>query len=88
MLLDRLIIVQASADNIRLALKRGGLTHDTIDVEPLGFFEHAVICKLGTDARGLIPRIGRNLKEATFAVFSPRRILRILGSEQVVSTSP
>jgi hypothetical protein len=71
-----------------LALKRGGLTHDTIDVEPLGFFEHAVICKLGTDARGLIPRIGRNLQEATFAVFSPRKILRILENEQPASTSP
>lgn len=81
MLLDRLIIVRASADNIKLALKYGGLTRDVIDVEPLGFFEHAVVCKLGTDARGLIPRIGRNLKEATFAVFSPRRILGILEKE-------
>jgi hypothetical protein len=87
MLLDRLIIVRASVDNIKLALKYGGLTHDTIDVEPSGFFEHAVICKLGTDARGLIPRIGRNLKEATFAVFSPRRILRTLENEQPASTS-
>jgi hypothetical protein len=82
MLLDRLIIVRASADNIKLALKYGGLTRDIVDVEPLGFFEHAVLCKLGTDARGLIPRIGRNLKEATFAVFSPRRILRILENTQ------
>ena len=87
MLLDRLIIVRASADNIKLALKYGGLTHDAIDVEPLGFFEYAVICKLGTDARGLIPRIGRNLKEAAFAVFSPRRILRTLENEQPAFTS-
>lgn len=82
MLLDRLIIVRASVDNIKLALKYGGLTRDIVDVEPLGFFEHAVLCKLGTDARGLIPRIGRNLKEAAFAVFSPRRILRILENTQ------
>jgi hypothetical protein len=87
MLLDRLIIVRASGDNIKLALKYGDLTRDIIDVEPLGFFEHAVICKLGTDARGLIPRIGRNLKEATFAVFSPRRIMRILENTQSASIS-
>ena len=87
MLLDRLIIVRASADNIRLALKYGGLTRDVVDVEPLGFFEHAVICKLGTDARGLIPRIARNLKEATFAVFSPRRIERVLEYTQTASIS-
>ena len=87
MLLDRLIIIRASADNIKLALKYGGLTRDIIDVEPLGFFEHAVICKLGTDARGLIPRIGRNLKEAAFAVFSPRKILRTLDNTRYASTS-
>jgi hypothetical protein len=87
MLLDRLIIVQASADNIKLALKHGGLTRDVVDIEPLGFFEHAVICKLGTDARGLIPRIGRNLKEAAFAVFSPRRIMRILENTGSASIS-
>lgn len=87
MLLDRLIIVRASADSIKLALKYGDLTRDIIDVEPLGFFEHSIICKLGTDARGLIPRIGRNLKEATFAVFSPRKIMRILENAQSASIS-
>lgn len=87
MLLDRLIIVRASADSVKLALKHGGLTRDIIDVEPLGFFEHAVICKLGTDARGLIPRIGRNLNEATFAVFSPRKIMRILENTESASIS-
>jgi hypothetical protein len=87
MLLDRLIIVRASADNIKLALKYGGLTRDVIDVEPLGFFEHALICKLGTDARGLIPRMGRNLKEAAFAVFSPRRIQKVLENTQTASIS-
>ncbi len=87
MLLDRLIIVRASADSVKSALKHGRLIRDVIEIEPLGFFENAVVCKLGTDARGLIPRIGRNLKEATFAVFSPRRIKTTLENTQYCPTS-
>lgn len=77
-LLDRLIVIGASQDAIKLALKETGLTRDTTDVEPLGFFEHAIVCKLGTDAKGLIPRIGRRLREASFTVFSPKKILNTL----------
>lgn len=77
-LLDRLIVIGASQDAIKLALKETGLTRDTTDIEPLGFFEHAIVCKLGTDAKGLIPRIGRRLREASFTVFSPKKILNTL----------
>jgi hypothetical protein len=40
-----------------------------------------VVCKLGTDAVGLIPKIGKNLGNAGFAVFSPGRILAFFGNE-------
>jgi hypothetical protein len=49
-----------------------------IGLESLGMCEHALVCKLGTDAAGLIPRIGRILKSAKFAVFNPRKIMRFL----------
>jgi hypothetical protein len=42
-------------------------------------FEHAVVCKLGTDAAGLIPKLGRILGRAVLSVFNPRRILGLLG---------
>ena len=77
-LLDRLLILGAHYDRIELALNRAGFGRDVVDVEPLGMFEFAVVCKLGTDAAGLIPRIGKGLREATFSVFSPRRILGFL----------
>jgi hypothetical protein len=48
---------------------------DTVGIEALGFFERAIVCKLGTDAVGLISKVGRNLKNATFAVFSPKKVL-------------
>jgi len=74
-LLDRLLILGASHDEIRLALKSAGFSRDVIGIEPLGILEYAVVCKFGTDAAGLIPRIGRKLNQAAFSVFKPRRIL-------------
>jgi hypothetical protein len=41
-------------------------------------FEHALTCKLGTDAAGLIPKIGKKLPSATFSVFNASRIERFL----------
>lgn len=75
-LLDRLLVVGASLAEIELALRRLELDRDVINVEPLGLFEHAIVCKLGTDAAGLIPKVGRHLRRAAFSIFSPRRIRR------------
>lgn len=77
-LLDRLLVLGASFDEVKLVLEKTGFSRDIISIEPLGMFEHAVACKLGTDAAGLIPRIGRNLPNATLSVFNPRRILAFL----------
>jgi hypothetical protein len=73
-LLDRLLVLEPSLHEINVTLKHGKLDRDVIDVEPLGMFEHALTCKLGTDAAGLIPKIGRKLKSAKFAVFNPKRL--------------
>jgi hypothetical protein len=43
-------------------------------------FEHALTCKLGTDAAGLIPKIGKKLPSATFSIFNGRRIQGFLKS--------
>jgi hypothetical protein len=77
-LLDRLIILGASLEEIKSALKMAKCNRDVINIEPLGLFEYAVVCKLGTDAEGLIPKIGRNLRNAVFAVFDPKRVLEFL----------
>jgi hypothetical protein len=74
-LLDRLLVLGASAERVEGAVERAGLNRDVVAVEHLGLFEHAVVCKLGTDAAGLIPRVGKNLRSAAFTVVSPRRIL-------------
>jgi len=77
-LLDRLLVLGPSFHEIKMTLERARLDRDVIGVEPLGLLEHALTCKLGTDAAGLIPKIGRNLKNAKFAVFNPRRLREFL----------
>lgn len=78
-LLDRLIILGASFVEIGSALKIASCNRDVINIEPLGLFEYAVVCKLGTDAEGLIPKIGRGLRNASFTVFDPKKVLDFLG---------
>jgi len=77
-LLDRLIVLDVSLDEVKHVLKTAGCSRDVVGIEPLGLFEHAVACKLGTDAAGLIPKVGKNLRNATFSIFNPRKILEFL----------
>ena len=79
-LLDRLVVLGAAVHEVEATLEHARLDRDVIDVEPLGLFEHALTCKLGTDAAGLIPKIGRSLKSARFAVFNPKTLRRFLSA--------
>jgi len=77
-LLDRLVVLGSAFHEIQMTLEHAKLDRDVIDVEPFGLLEHALTCKLGTDAAGLIPKIGRNLKNAKFSVFNPKRLREFL----------
>jgi len=72
-LLDRLIILGASKETIENVLERTRLTRDVIDIEVLGLFEHALTCKLGTDAAGLVSLMGRYLRNSVFVVFNAKK---------------
>lgn len=78
-LLDRLVILGTTADDVALTLERTWLNRDVIGVEDLGLFEHVLTCKLGTDAAGLIPRIGRYMRYTRFLVFNPKKLAGFLG---------
>jgi hypothetical protein len=80
-LLDRLVVLRASKELITETLERTRLDRDVIDVEELGLFEFALTCKLGTDAAGLIPRVGRYMRYGVFVVFSSKRLASFLGGE-------
>jgi len=72
--LDRLIVLGATTSDVEDAIKRSRHVRDVIKVESLGLLEHAVLCKLGTEARGLMPKFGPMLPHAVLAPFSPRKI--------------
>ena len=72
------MVLGSPLHEINMTLEHARLDRDVIDVETLGLLEHALTCKLGTDAAGLIPKIGRALKNAKFAVFNPKRLRQFL----------
>lgn len=74
--LERLAIIGAIYESVDKAVKMSGHLRDVVEIESLGLLEHTVVCKLGTYAAGLIPKIGRLLPNATLGVFSPKEIQR------------
>lgn len=76
--LDRLIVLGAPLFDVEHAIKASKHSRDIIKVETLGLLEHAILCKLGTDAVGLIPKLGPLLPTATLTPFCPRKIQQII----------
>jgi hypothetical protein len=85
-LLDRLLIIGASYDEVNAALHATGVHRDIVDMYSLGMFEHAVTCKLGTDAAGLIPKVGRVLRKSGLSVFNSRSVVEFLGEDAMLSS--
>ena len=77
---DRLIILGSLFSDVERAVKFSRHSRDIIKIESLGVLEQVVLCKLGTDAVGLIPKLGRYLKSAVLVPFSPKKILEAIGS--------
>jgi hypothetical protein len=75
---DRLIVLGAFFSDVKRAVKLSRHLRDVIKIESLGILEHVVLCKLGTDAVGLIPKLGRFLPDAVFVPFSPRKIRQLI----------
>ncbi|MGZ7132770.1 MAG: DUF2110 family protein [Halobacteriota archaeon] len=55
---DRINVNNATRAQIHAVLKRSGHARDVYAIERLGILEHSIVCKQGTDAPGLVPRIG------------------------------
>jgi len=77
-MLDRLVILGARRGDVDHAVEASRHFRDIVRIESLGWLEHAAVCKLGTDAVGLIPAMGRFLRTATLAPFSPRKVRQIV----------
>jgi len=78
---DRLIILGSHLSKVEQTIKWSRVFRDVIKTESLGTLEHVVLCKLGTDAIGLIPKIGRYMKSSVSLVpFSPKKIINKIGT--------
>jgi hypothetical protein len=79
---DRLIVLGSLSSEVEHAMNRSKISRDIIKTESLGILEHVVLCKLGTDAVGVIPKLGRYLKKSAVLVpFSPKTILETVGNK-------
>jgi hypothetical protein len=72
--LERLIILGVTEAQLKHAIKISGHKRDIIKTETLGLLEHTVLCKLGTNAVGLTPKLGPFLHAATLIPFNPKKI--------------
>jgi len=75
---DRLMVFGATLQDVERAIEAAKHHRDVIKVESLGLLEHAIECRLGTDAAGLIPKLGPYLRAVSLAPFSPRRIKQLI----------
>jgi hypothetical protein len=73
--LDRVQVFNCTGRRLEFALRKANLERDVISVEPITLAMHSIVCKLGTDAVGLIPKLGSLLKRTELKPFLPRRIL-------------
>ncbi|MEM0253833.1 MAG: DUF2110 family protein [Candidatus Bathyarchaeia archaeon] len=85
-LLDRLIVIGSTKNEVERVLKRANCQNDIIGIDPLGPFENCIICKLGTNATGIIPKIGKHLPETWLSIFSPRRLIEFFGDMYTIPT--
>jgi hypothetical protein len=76
---DRLVILGSLFFDVERAVKLSRHSRDIIKIESLGVLEQVVLCKLGTDAVGLIPKLGRFLPDALLVPFSPKKIHQNVG---------
>ena len=72
-LLDRLIILGTTTDDVTSTIERTRLNRDVINIESIGLFEQVITCKIGTDATGLIPKIGRYMRNTQILIFNPKK---------------
>lgn len=76
--LERLIVLGVTKEEIEYAIRTLRLSRDVCAIESLGLLEHAIICKLGTEAKGLIPKLGAKLQNAVLTPFIPTKIQKVI----------
>ena len=69
--LDRILALGIPKRDAEEAIDRAGLKRDVAGIESLGLFEQCFVCKLGTQAPGIIGRLGKRLARIPLYVVRP-----------------
>ena len=70
----RIIAVGGSHDKLREVIRLSKADRDIIQIEELSFTTNSLVCKLGTDAPGIIAKIGRYISEFKLYAFLPEKV--------------
>jgi len=71
---DRIVICGSTRQQARKAIIKSGHLQDILSIERLGLLEHAVVCKYGSEAPGIISEIGKFLPKVPMKGFLPKSI--------------
>lgn len=66
---DRVIVLGATHDRVRHAIQRSGVSRYIVKLDQLGLLEHSLTCTLGTDAPGIIVKLGPHLPKTPLYAF-------------------
>jgi len=70
---DRVIIYHALPDELQSAIKSSSVERDLARVENLSLTTHLLTCKIGTQAPGIVAKLGSHLKGIRLFSFRPER---------------
>jgi len=70
----RIIAIGGSHDKLAETVRLSKADRDVIQIEGLSFTTNSLVCKLGTDAPGIIAKIGRHLSEFKLYAFLPEKL--------------
>jgi hypothetical protein len=73
--LDRIQAFECYRQEAESAVLKTHLSRDVIAVESITLTIQSIVCKLGTDAVGLIPKLGHILRKQKLRPFQPKKII-------------
>jgi len=73
--LDRIEVFDCYKQEAEAAILKANLSRDIISADRITLTVQSIMCKLGTDAIGLIPKLGSVLKRQKLRPFIPKRIV-------------
>ena len=73
--LDRIVVFDCFKEQLESAIAKAQLARDIISIQPITLTTQVAVCKLGTDAIGLMPKLGSSLKRHGLKPFIPKRIM-------------